>query len=1595
MFINYLFYIEDELIEEMKEFTREKMTIDLAIWPKGYSVPMNELYTDLSLEKIDSKPTGSKTEELDDYKELFIGQGDQKRRKAKGNKILVKADLGFGKTTLSKKIAYDWATGVFKVMSLVFCISLKLVWPGETIENIIIDQYPVLEGLGIGPGKLKQVLESFGNRCLIVLDGNEKCDLQSNEDIQKIIEGRKLLHCNVLITSRPHCISDVVADFKTTVSVKGFTKAGTIEFISRILNDKDEIERVFNFNWDILTQKGSLHSCPMLLLFMCILVNSKEISLQDNITSLGEICLKLVRCLYRKFVISKSSKFKESEVSYLLKQMGKVAWDTLQSGLNWFKSDDIGEDIINYGLLSGKKSHDTTHVFISFPNRILQEFLGALYFILKLNEGNSIKESLHPDSPRPIFMMNPMILYFCLFFLCEKQNHFIVQKEKIYTTLVNFISKRIDTVQIDLDYLKDVCPALVLLNDKDKELGFNFLNDVFALCRKTTDFQASYKFYPYCVMPNLRVMTLVEESVSTGRHLFFITAKMMMMMMSDDEFSVLLSCDLPEQLDSLLAFCKKPSLYALPRAERTNICEFVKGNVKKVTAYNDSSSNQTLTADSAIDSCPFLTHLCLMQLVIDESVLVALANAIKLDKLAALSHLSFEECHSSLKGKLSLLFESKWALLTHLSFKGSHLDACDIGTLTVGLVNHKAQKFPMLSSLVLDLGDESGPMENMANPDFCAALYAMSMSPLENMNALCLYNSSEEFYQNFILCLNQGNLPNLTEFSMSFLERNKSGKKKAFSLFPVMVPTLTDLTLPRFIHSPELLHITARSATYSRLHKLDISHSSGIAGNLSILLRHNLSSLTSLILSDCGLNSQDLCSLAKASVEARLPQLTHLDISDNERVSGQLQNLFAKNCKWDKLRSFIIGKIKAKHKRDLQLLARDITSGCLRSIKRLAIFNLHAERLFKSIGTSLPHLERVVLVCHPEHIRETLESISVAVEKDLLPSLDRITILLTMLSESLDNIVSQIRKLVQSSSAMADSAVGSLWVKLKQEYPKCNLEVECFLDSLDQPTRDILMDKVQNRRLNMLSKALTDSLVENLDSKSGSKRASVTRRVLSQIEVQYDEDLESALLCTFDTLLRNIRDVLPTDITKDRSRAAKFIASLDPPVTQRILGVFPDVDPELLDSASNQLSEKLIDILPELPIYSINGIVILLERLVVQKIASLTGEPSTEQLESLVHSVVSGSDSDSQAAAQKWLSSLATDVIRKLRKNGIRIYFEHHLDSEIIGDQLNIIEKQVVQPDEIGTAASGAFWSDTEKMFDSVKNMVSSMFVSIRQKLLIRCPVDSSKASELITSIDPPIRNRVSGVLPGVGNYLLEVIAQSIKTSLGDLLVSDADSAAYKRYILLHLEEPHDEDWLQFKSGVAHATSWLKQALGEQLSADVPLSSLLPKALQSVSIMFSDKIDSATLDRIAQSLVVLVEYWSSETGQESYLQFDPERDSWSRHFLSQINVLSDKEFLCDKLESVVNSIVAEIAMCQRDQLLAVMAENPSLAAEVVASLDPPIADRISKVFPGADLNELESARKKFIDNLVEILPDLRNSDHDDSLMKGSRYYWGH
>ena len=67
-------------------------------------------------------------------------------------------------------------------LPLFFFVSLKLVRPGDAIESVIIQQTPVLEGLGVKQDQIRKILNTFSNRCLIIFDGYDEFK-SKNEDI--------------------------------------------------------------------------------------------------------------------------------------------------------------------------------------------------------------------------------------------------------------------------------------------------------------------------------------------------------------------------------------------------------------------------------------------------------------------------------------------------------------------------------------------------------------------------------------------------------------------------------------------------------------------------------------------------------------------------------------------------------------------------------------------------------------------------------------------------------------------------------------------------------------------------------------------------------------------------------------------------------------------------------------------------------------------------------------------------------------------------------------------------------------------------------------------------------------------------------------------------------------------------------------------------------------------------------------------------------------------------------------------------------------------------------------------------------------------
>ena len=278
---------------------------------------MDKLYSELTLESVENQPSNTHFELIKDYKEMFIESPphsdelntsnnpkvntDLKKvrtKRKKGKKILLKGDPGMGKATLMKKISWDWAKGFFIQFSIVFFIFLKLVQPGEPIENIIINQIPELEGMSVSPEKLEQILKVHSSRCLLIFDGLDEHALGQNEDVLKIIKGQKLLYCNIIVTARPHSTKKIERYFGMVVRTNGFNREQAENFASRVLVDRHKVRDVLQYSpsgWEYL------YVCPIIFLIVCVLMKNEAIDLGSKSFCNGELYFKLVRYLYVKY----------------------------------------------------------------------------------------------------------------------------------------------------------------------------------------------------------------------------------------------------------------------------------------------------------------------------------------------------------------------------------------------------------------------------------------------------------------------------------------------------------------------------------------------------------------------------------------------------------------------------------------------------------------------------------------------------------------------------------------------------------------------------------------------------------------------------------------------------------------------------------------------------------------------------------------------------------------------------------------------------------------------------------------------------------------------------------------------------------------------------------------------------------------------------------------------------------------------------------------------------------------------------------------------------------------------------------------------
>ena len=225
--------------------------------------------------------------------------------------------------------------------------------------------------------------------------------------------------------------------------------------------------------------------------------------------------------------------------------------------------------------------------------------------------------------------------------------------------------------------------------------------------------------------------------------------------------------------------------------------------------------------------------------------------------------------------------------------------------------------------------------------------------------------------------LKKGKLPNLSELFVSHLFKlgRKQIKLDTFlrEFGPNHCVKLEKFALQHFIISAEELEILSKILAV-RLTKLDLTWSRGLTGNLSVLFTHIFPTLNTLILARCELNANDVQSLARANVEGKLPQLRHLDISENEDVI--ISDLFT-HSQWNQLTVLETS--------DVNILNTE--PECLTSLEEL-ILHTPEFKVIKvpSVTRRWPRL-KVIQVRKEDIVR----CIADGVEQEMFPSLTTVT----------------------------------------------------------------------------------------------------------------------------------------------------------------------------------------------------------------------------------------------------------------------------------------------------------------------------------------------------------------------------------------------------------------------------------------------------------------------------------------------------------------------------------------------------------------------------------------------------------------------------
>ena len=341
---------------------------------------LKDVYTKLTVVKR-KKCGWKKTNEIVEPSDMFDEDEESNPRI-----ILIEGSPGTGKTTLSLKLAYDWAMGQMpdkfpqvELVLLIKCRDMK-----DSIQESAKTQL-----LPWDNDELRNVLDSFlhSGKIMLIVDGVDEISNSAEMHVVNLLSRKCLQNCYVVLTSRQEKGMEVRKDCDKLLEIKGYSYKSIMSYINKYFESNIDLAKKLRKKVRPKTENNlrTLATNPLNTLLLCVVFEDNGGNLPSTVTELYQ---NIVECIWKRYCKKKRPEEKDISFEMTKQTLGRLAYESLiEHDTLYFRESNLREDetqCTNIGFLYKDDistkilKPDNTYWFL---HKTFQEYFAAYHCV--------------------------------------------------------------------------------------------------------------------------------------------------------------------------------------------------------------------------------------------------------------------------------------------------------------------------------------------------------------------------------------------------------------------------------------------------------------------------------------------------------------------------------------------------------------------------------------------------------------------------------------------------------------------------------------------------------------------------------------------------------------------------------------------------------------------------------------------------------------------------------------------------------------------------------------------------------------------------------------------------------------------------------------------------------------------------------------------------------------------------------------------------------------------------------------------------------------------------------------------------------------